>query len=61
MPLLFLPILLAWLLGLLWHKLAAMPFAVLAFVLVLVYVLHSGSSDFDTTHSLVTNLSLIHI
>lgn len=34
-PLLFLPILGAWLAGLMWHKLAAMPCAVLAFVVVM--------------------------
>lgn len=34
-PLLVLPIIGAWLLGMLWHKLAAMPFAVVSFVVVL--------------------------
>lgn len=34
-PLLFLPVLVAWLAGLMWHKLAAMPLAMLAFVVVL--------------------------
>lgn len=34
-PALFLPVLGAWLAGLLWHKLAAMPFAVVAFIAVL--------------------------
>ncbi|MEM7256316.1 MAG: benzoate/H(+) symporter BenE family transporter [Pseudomonadota bacterium] len=34
-PLLFLPVLGAWLAGLMWHKLAAMPCAVLAFIAVL--------------------------
>ena len=34
-PLLFLPVLVAWLAGLIWHKLAAMPLAMLAFVVVL--------------------------
>lgn len=34
-PLLFLPVMVAWLIGLLWNKLAAMPLAVLAFVTVL--------------------------
>ena len=35
-PLLVLPILGAWMVGLYWHKLAAMPFAVIAFLVVLV-------------------------
>lgn len=34
-PALVLPVLIAWLLGLAWHRLAAMPFAVLAFLAVL--------------------------
>lgn len=34
-PLLFLPVFIAWLGGLLWHKMAAMPSAVLAFVAVM--------------------------
>ncbi len=37
-PLLVLPVLLAWLLGLTWHRLAAMPFAVIAFVIVWLFV-----------------------
>ncbi|OZB19160.1 MAG: benzoate transporter [Rhodobacterales bacterium 34-62-10] len=36
-PVLVLPVLLAWLVGLRWNRLAAMPFAVVAFVLVLVF------------------------
>ena len=34
-PLLVLPIIAAWLIGMLWHKLAAMPLAVISFVVVL--------------------------
>ncbi|MDA8586972.1 benzoate/H(+) symporter BenE family transporter [Rhodobacteraceae bacterium] len=36
-PLLVLPVLAAWLIGLTWNKLAAMPFAVLAFLVVLYF------------------------
>lgn len=36
-PLLVLPLLVAWLVGLTWHKLAAMPLAVLAFAVVMVF------------------------
>lgn len=35
LPLLVLPVLIAWLIGLTWNRLAAMPFAVLAFLVVL--------------------------
>lgn len=42
MPLLFLPIFIAWLVGLLWHKLIAMPLAVLTLVIVLFYVIAGG-------------------
>lgn len=40
-PLMVAPILGAWLLGLYWHKLAAMPFAVAAFVLILFFFAES--------------------
>jgi len=43
-PLLFLPVFIAWLVGLLLHRLAAMPFAVLAFVAVLVFTLNTGDA-----------------
>ncbi|OED39897.1 benzoate transporter [Chromatiales bacterium (ex Bugula neritina AB1)] len=43
-PLYVLPILAAWLLGLLWHKLAAMPFAVFAFVMVLAFAVDSPAA-----------------
>lgn len=36
-PLLVLPVLVAWLIGLIWNRLAAMPFAVLAFLVVLYF------------------------
>ncbi|WP_415403323.1 benzoate/H(+) symporter BenE family transporter [Tateyamaria sp. SN3-11] len=43
-PLLFLPVLVAWLAGLLWNRLAAMPFAVLAFLLVLYFAVDLSGS-----------------
>jgi benzoate membrane transport protein len=47
-PFLVLPILLAWLLGLRLHKLAAMPFAVAAFVAVLFVVVDADSTASNT-------------
>ncbi len=47
-PFLVLPIIAAWLIGMLWHKLAAMPFAVISFFIVLGVYLSLG----DTTASL---------
>lgn len=47
-PQLVLPVLAAWLLGLYWHKLAAMPCAVLAMVIILVF---TNSSDATLTTS----------
>lgn len=38
-PLLVLPVLLAWLVGLIWNKLLAMPLAVIAFIIVLIFTL----------------------
>jgi benzoate membrane transport protein len=43
-PVLVLPVLLAWLVGLRWNRLAAMPFAVLAFALVLIFGVDLGSA-----------------
>jgi len=51
-PLLFLPVFAAWLIGLLWHRLAAMPFALIAFVAVLVYTVNTGET---TQAQLLTN------
>lgn len=44
-PLLVLPVLFAWLFGLLWNKLLAMPLAVAAFILVLVATLYSSDAS----------------
>ncbi|MEM5475946.1 benzoate/H(+) symporter BenE family transporter [Pacificibacter sp. AS14] len=45
-PLMMLPVLAAWLIGVMWNKLAAMPFAVIAFVAVLIFGvdLHGGAA-----------------
>jgi benzoate membrane transport protein len=43
-PLLVLPVLLAWLVGLTWNRLAAMPFAVLAFLVVLYFAVDTSGS-----------------
>ncbi len=40
-PVLVLPVLVAWLVGLSWNRLAAMPFAVIAFVIVLLFTIHA--------------------
>ena len=48
-PLLVLPVLLAWLLGLTWHKLAAMPLAVAAFAAVLYFLV---DADAGVTHTI---------
>lgn len=42
-PLLVLPVLAAWLIGLSWNKLLAMPFAVIAFLVVLYFVVDSSA------------------
>lgn len=50
-PLLVLPVLVAWLVGLTWNRLAAMPFAVLAFVLVLYFAVDTPESAMQTGDS----------
>ena len=47
-PALFLPVLLAWLIGLMWNRLAAMPCAVLAFLIVLYFAVDIQGSGFQT-------------
>ncbi len=47
-PLLVMPVLCAWIFGLMWHKLAAMPLAVAAFVLVLLVMVDPSSATQDT-------------
>lgn len=50
-PLLVTPVLVAWLIGLMWNRLAAMPFAVIAFLLVLYFAIDTsgGAVQTDTT------------
>lgn len=47
-PLLALPVLIAWLIGLTWNRLAAMPFAVLAFLVVLYFAVDTSGSTLHT-------------
>jgi len=58
-PLLALPVLLAWLVGLLWHRLAAMPFAVLAFVLVLIFIIDPNTTTANTNTALFPEFKLV--
>lgn len=48
-PLLVLPVLGAWLLGLMWHRLAAMPFAVIAFVIVWIFTADASQTDISNS------------
>lgn len=47
-PLLVLPVLIAWLIGLTWNRLAAMPFAVLTFIVVLFFAVDMSGSAVQT-------------
>lgn len=47
-PLLVLPVLVAWLAGLTWNRLAAMPFAVLAFLVVLYFTVDTSADAVQT-------------
>lgn len=47
-PLLVLPVLVAWLIGLTWNRLAAMPFAVIAFLLVLYFAVDTSGNAIQT-------------
>lgn len=47
-PLLVLPVLLAWLVGLTWNRLAAMPFAVIAFIVVLYFAVDATGNAAQT-------------
>lgn len=49
-PLLVLPVLVAWLIGLTWNRLAAMPSAVLAFLVVLIFAVDTSGKFFKRTH-----------
>ncbi len=56
-PMLVLPIMVCWLLGLIWNKLAAMPFAVIAFIIVLLFVVDAESAATEVLPSGVQMLS----
>lgn len=59
-PLLVLPVLVAWLVGLSWNKLAAMPLAVVALVLVLVFGVDlSAASKPEAGASLLPTLAMV--
>lgn len=58
-PVLVLPVLLAWLVGLRWNRLAAMPFAVLAFALVLIFGVDMGGAAPQASGALVPDLALV--
>lgn len=47
-PLMVLPILVAWLVGLTWNRLAAMPLAVLTFLVVLYFAIDTSGSGIET-------------
>ena len=47
-PVLVLPVLVAWLIGLTWNRLAAMPFAVLAFLVVLYFAVDTSDTAFQS-------------
>ncbi|MDX5401504.1 MAG: benzoate/H(+) symporter BenE family transporter [Rhodobacterales bacterium] len=58
-PLLVLPVLLAWLAGLRWNRLAAMPLAVLAFALVLVFGVDMETAATPASGALLPPLALV--
>ncbi|MDJ0612815.1 MAG: benzoate/H(+) symporter BenE family transporter [Rhizobiaceae bacterium] len=58
-PLLFLPVLLAWLAGLVWNRLAAMPFAVVTFVIVLVFAVDTPNTASITPENWLPELSYV--
>lgn len=55
-PLLVLPVLAAWLIGLIWHRLAAMPLAVVAFVIVLLMTFDGSREQAEVTTSWLSNV-----
>ncbi|MEJ8475561.1 benzoate/H(+) symporter BenE family transporter [Roseibium algae] len=56
-PLLVLPVLSAWLIGLTWNRLAAMPFAVVAFMVVLYFVVDVPVTEVQTTAAFLPNFA----
>ena len=58
-PVLVLPVLVAWLIGLSWNKLAAMPFAVMAFVVVLYFNLDVSESPIQKDFALLPEFTTV--
>ena len=58
-PVLILPVLVAWLIGLSWNKLAAMPFAVMAFVVVLYFNLDVSESPIQKDFALLPEFTTV--
>lgn len=58
-PALVLPVLLAWLVGLRWNRLAAMPLAVLAFGLVLIFGVDTGRAAAPDSGAVLPPLALV--
>lgn len=58
-PLLVLPVMAAWLVGLSWHRLAAMPFAVLAFLVVLFFAVEMPTGGTSQAVTLLPSLEPI--
>jgi len=58
-PLLVLPIIAAWLIGMLWHKLAAMPFAVISFLIVIGVYLNQNDTATIINNSWLPELAFI--
>ena len=58
-PLLVLPVLVAWLIGLTWNRLAAMPFAVIAFLVVLYFAVDTSSNAVQTDAAWLPAFALV--
>lgn len=56
-PLLIIPVLIAWLAGLVWHRLAAMPFAVAAFAVVLAFVVDTPAGTALSAPALIPEVT----
>jgi len=58
-PFFVLPVLVAWVVGLSWHKLAAMPFAVVAFMVVLYFAVDGASLADQANVSVLPALTMV--
>lgn len=58
-PLLVLPVLIAWLIGLSWNKLAAMPFAVTSFAIVLYFTFNTSQIAVGSSVALLPEITLV--